>query len=70
MADLQIGNNWDKIKIKVKRKYRGLTDADLTYTSGNEEALVNNLMKALGKDRKYVEFMLKKMLVNSDTNRL
>jgi uncharacterized protein YjbJ (UPF0337 family) len=70
MADLQIGNNWDKIKIKVKRKYRDLTDADLTYTSGNEEALINNLMKALSKDRKYVEFMLKIMLVNSDTNRL
>lgn len=70
MADLQIGNNWNKIKIKIKRKYRELTDADLAYTSGNEETLIINLMKALRKDRKYVEFMIKKMLVNSETNRL
>lgn len=70
MADLQIGNNWEKIRIKIKRKYKDLTDAELSYTPGNEEALVNNLMKAIRKDRKYVEFMLKKMSLNNDTNRL
>lgn len=70
MADLQIGNNWEKIKIKVKRKYRELTDADLAFMPGNEEQLINNLMNAIRKDRKYVEFMLKKMIINMDNNRL
>ncbi len=58
------------IKVKVKRKYRDLTDADLAFIPGQEEELVTRLMKAIQKDRTYVEFMLKKMLLNMDTNRL
>jgi hypothetical protein len=70
MAELEINKSWDKLKIKVKRKYRDLTEEDLSYTPGQEEELINKLMKAIRKDRTYVVFMLKKMLLNMDNNRL
>ena len=70
MTNLKINAEWEMIKVKVKRKYRDLTDADLAFTPGQEEELVTRLMKAIQKDRTYVEFMLKKMLLNMDTNRL
>jgi len=70
MTNIKINAEWEMIKVKVKRKYRDLTDADLAFTPGQEEELVTRLMKAIQKDRTYVEFMLKKMLLNMDTNRL
>ena len=70
MTNLKINAEWEMIKVKVKRKYRDLTDADLAFIPGQEEELVTRLMKAIQKDRTYVEFMLKKMLINMDTNRL
>lgn len=70
MTNIKINAEWEMIKVKVKRKYRDLTDVDLAYTPGQEEELVTRLMKAIQKDRTYVEFMLKKMLLNMDTNRL
>jgi hypothetical protein len=70
MTNIKINAEWEMIKLKVKRKYRDLTDADLAFIPGQEEELVTRLMKAIQKDRTYVEFMLKKMLLNMDTNRL
>jgi len=70
MAEIQLNNNWDKVKIKVKRKYRELTEEELAYTPGQDEELITRLMKAINKDRTYVVFMLKKMLLNMDNTRL
>jgi hypothetical protein len=70
MAEIEINKSWDKLKIKVKRKYRDLSEEDLAYTAGQEEDLIKRLMKAIQKDRTYVVFMLKKMLLNMDNNRL
>ncbi len=70
MAEIQINNEWEKVRIKIKRKYRDLTDEELAFTPGKEEELITRLMNAISKDRKYVVFMLKKMLLNMDTNRL
>lgn len=70
MAEIQINNEWEKISIKIKRKYRDLSEADLAFTPGKEEELITRLMHAISKDRTYVVFMLKKMLQNMDTNRL
>jgi hypothetical protein len=70
MAEVEIYKSWDKLKTKVKRKYRDLSEEDLAYTAGQEEELINRLMTAIRKDRNYVVFMLKKMLLNNDNNRL
>lgn len=71
MAEINISSkDWDRIKIKVQRKYNHLTDAQLTYTEGQEEDLITRLMNLVNRKREYVVFTLKKALVNMDNNRL
>ncbi|MBD1385618.1 MAG: hypothetical protein V4456_07130 [Bacteroidota bacterium] len=71
MAEITISNkDWERIKIKVQRKYNHLTDEQLQYTEGQEESLITRLMDLVNRDRKYVVFTLTKALVNIDTNRL
>ena len=71
MAEITISNkDWERVKIKVQRKYNHLTDAQLQYTEGQEDDLITRIMDLINRDRKYVVFTLKKALVNIDTNRL
>lgn len=71
MAEITISNkDWERVKIKVQRKYNSLTNEQLQYTEGNEEDLIVNLMKLVNRNREYVVFTLKKALVNIDNNRL
>ena len=71
MAEISITNkDWERVKIKLQRKYNHLTDEQLQYTEGGEDSLVNNLMELVNRDRNYVLFTLKKALVNIDNNRL
>ena len=71
MAELTISNKeWERIKIKVQRKYNHLTDQELQYTEGQEDSLITRLMGLVKRDRNYVVFTLKKALVNIDNNRL
>ncbi|MFA6087570.1 hypothetical protein [Mucilaginibacter sp.] len=71
MAEITISNkDWERIKIKVQRKYNHLTDEQLQYTEGQEESLITRIMELVNRDRNYVVFTLKKALVNIDNNRL
>ena len=71
MAEITISNkDWERIKIKVQRKYNHLTDQELQYTEGQEDTLITRLMDLVKRDRKYVLFTLQKALVNIDNNRL
>ncbi|MDB4903402.1 MAG: hypothetical protein JWQ63_2683 [Mucilaginibacter sp.] len=71
MAEISITNkDWERVKIKIQRKYNHLTDEQLQYTEGQEDSLINKLMQLVNRDRKYVLFTLKKALVNIDNNRL
>jgi bifunctional pyridoxal-dependent enzyme with beta-cystathionase and maltose regulon repressor activities len=71
MAEISISNkDWERLKLKVKRKYNHLTDEDLAYEAGQEEALISRLMERIKRNRDYVVFTLKKGLANIDTNRL
>jgi hypothetical protein len=71
MAELTISKeDWDKLKLKVERKYRELTAEDLAYQPGQEEELIQRLMTRLKRNREYVVFTLEKGLVNIDNNRL
>lgn len=71
MAEISISNKeWERVKIKVQRKYNHLTDEQLQYTEGQEESLITRLMQLVNRDRNYVLFTLKKALVNIDNNRL
>jgi hypothetical protein len=71
MAEITISNkDWERIKIKVQRKYNHLTDEQLAYTEGQEDSLITRIMQLVNRDRNYVVFTLKKALVNIDNNRL
>jgi hypothetical protein len=71
MAEISITNkDWERVKIKIQRKYNHLTDEQLKYSEGQEESLITKLMDLVNRDRNYVVFTLKKALVNIDTNRL
>ncbi|MDB5128974.1 hypothetical protein [Mucilaginibacter sp.] len=71
MAEITISNkDWERIKIKVQRKYNHLTDEQLQYTEGQEDSLITRIMDLVNRDRKYVVFTLTKALVNIDNNRL
>ncbi len=71
MAEIKISNkDWDRLKIKVQRKYNHLTDEQLAYTEGEEEQLIEKLMKLVNRKREYIIFTLKKGLLNIDNNRL
>ena len=71
MAEISISNkDWQRVKIKIQRKYNHLTDEQLQYTEGQEEGLIGNLMHLVNRDIRYVVFTLQKALVNIDNNRL
>lgn len=71
MAEISISNaDWDRLKIKLKRKYNHLSEEDLSYQAGQEEELIQRLMKRVNRNREYVVFTLSKGLVNINNNRL
>jgi hypothetical protein len=71
MAEISITNkDWERVKIKLQRKYNHLTDAQLQYNEGQEDALISNIMELVHRDRNYVLFTLKKALMDIDNNRL
>ena len=71
MAEISISNSeWDRLKVKVKRKYNHLSDEDLAYQRGQEEELITRLMARLNRKREYVVFTLKKGMLHLETNRL
>ena len=59
-----------KVKIKFLRKYRDLTNENISFVPGQEEELVNQLMQLTKRDRKYVEFTINKALADPEGNRL
>lgn len=61
---------WTKVKIKILRKYRDLAQVDITFAPGQEDALVQQLMDLVKRDRDYVEFTIKKALADPEGNRL
>lgn len=71
MAEITISTtDWERLKLKVRRKYRELSEEDLAFQGGGEEELIQRLMTRLKRNREYVVFTLKKGLVNIDNNRL
>lgn len=71
MAEISISNQeWDLLKLKLKRKYRELSDEDLSYEAGQEEQLICRLMERVKRNREYVVFTLKKGLADLESNRL
>lgn len=61
---------WQKVKTKFLRKYRELAQADLAFTPGQEDQLVQQLMQLVKRDQTYIEFTIRKALADPNGNRL
>ena len=61
---------WERVKIKFLRKYRDLAQVELSFTPGQEDQLVQQLMQLVKRDRTYIEFTIKKALADANGNRL
>ncbi len=71
MAAITINKgDWDRLKIKLQRKYNHLKEEDLVFEQGNEDKLIKSLALRLNRNEEYVVFTLKKGLLNIDNNRL
>lgn len=62
--------DWEILKLKLIRKYNHLSEEDLAYTPGQEQALVSRLAKRVNRDENYILFTLKKGLLDLGSNRL
>ena len=54
METVEIRGNWSDIKDHLQDQYETLTDDDLEYVKGEEQALVTRVQRALGKSRREV----------------
>ncbi|UKT63394.1 hypothetical protein [Pedobacter mucosus] len=71
MANFQLTSETAfKVKTKFLRKYRELTNEPLDFSAGNEEKLVEDLMRLVKRDRNYIEFTIQKALADTKGNRL
>ena len=62
--------SWERVKIKFLRKYRDLTQANLSFAPEQEDQLVQQLMDLVKRDQQYIEFTIRKALADPDGNRL
>ncbi|HLR24857.1 MAG TPA: hypothetical protein VK112_03245 [Fodinibius sp.] len=47
MDKLDINGNWQSKKVKLQQNFAQLTEEDLQYTKGKEEALVGRIQRRL-----------------------
>ena len=51
MTNLEIKGNWNEAKGKLKQKYAGLTDDDLTFAEGKEDEMLGRLQQKTGRTK-------------------
>jgi uncharacterized protein YjbJ (UPF0337 family) len=55
MTQFTIKGDWKAIAAKLKQKWSQLTDDDLKYVAGQQEALIGRIQKRTGQSRNAVE---------------
>jgi len=71
MAGIKITpDEWEILKVKFSRKYNHLTEDDLRFDVGQEDALVDRLAHRVRRNRDYILFTLRKGLADLESNRL
>ena len=58
MNKLQFKGEWHELKGKLRQKFAELTDNDLDYTEGQEEEMLGNLQKKLGKTQQEIAHLI------------
>ncbi|MBR9921227.1 MAG: general stress protein CsbD [Bacteroidetes bacterium] len=50
----KIRGDWERVRGALKSRYDQLTDEDLLYKPGNEDVIVGNITKRIGKSAREV----------------
>jgi hypothetical protein len=61
MDMLSTSGSWKEIKAKLKQRYPNLTEEDLTFSNGKEEALLDRLEKRLGKSSEELRRLIRSL---------
>jgi hypothetical protein len=67
MEKLKLAVPWQEVKEKLKEANLDLTDEDLVYEPGQDEALVNRLAKKMNRDPEHIKGWIES--VSSTTHR-
>jgi len=62
---LEIEGDWNVIKGTLKQKWAKLTDDDLQYAEGKQEALLGRIQKVTGETREAVQKAIKEASFSS-----
>lgn len=63
---LTLHTPWEEVKEKIKERNIGLTDEDLAYEPGQEEALLERLAAKMGKSKEDVKRFVESISYNTD----
>lgn len=51
---LKLNGNWNELKGKLKQQYANLTDDDLLYEEGQDDALLGRIQQKIGKTKEEI----------------
>lgn len=57
---------WEDVKEKIKERNIGLTDEDLAYEPGQEDALLERLAKKMNRSKEDVQRFIESISYNKD----
>ena len=63
---LKLRSPWEEVKEKMKENDHTLTDADLDYSEGHEEELIERLERVMGKPREQIIAYIESISANAD----
>ncbi|HYH55674.1 MAG TPA: hypothetical protein VD772_03630 [Anseongella sp.] len=70
MEELVINEGWERIKPKILRRFNHIREDQLTFSPGQEAQLVDTLQSLTRLGKAELVFMIRKMQVNLNNNRL
>ncbi|AXY78749.1 hypothetical protein D3H65_23365 [Paraflavitalea soli] len=57
---------WEEVKEKIKERVIGLTDEDLAYEEGHEDALLDRLARKMNRSTEEVKQFIESISFNKD----
>jgi uncharacterized protein YjbJ (UPF0337 family) len=63
---LNLENDWQTVKERLKENNIELTDEDLQYTPGKEDELLERLSKKLNKNKDETRILIESLSANKD----
>lgn len=61
MTTLELKGDWNILKGKLKMKWAQLTDDDLEYFEGQQDALIGRIQRRTGQTREAIESEIKEI---------